>query len=411
LALPADDGVQTSRRPAFRAQTKYAIIANLPSQVTGKELDPYTGASMSLESELAAVRKDVVTDGYDMSIGEVTSLYRSKELIINPEFQRYFRWDPGRKTRFVESILLGIPIPPIFVFQRDDGVWELVDGLQRISTLLEFMGLLVDADGKPMTASVLGGTRLLPSLADHSWEKSPGRRTLTPAQKIDIKRARLRVEILKRESDPTSKFELFQRLNTGGAALSEQEVRNCTMVMIDRTFYQWIVELSQFQSFERCVSISENSEEKQFALELVLRLLAARARPYTKGLDVHEYLDEATVSLASDTDYKRDEEAAAFKETFDVIHTAMGDGAFRRWDGNKFSGKFLLSVYEVIGVGVSQTLSRLRKLSAAKRTALIQKRSKELSSNQVFQKYSGAGVRGTDRMANLLSLAKTFLAA
>lgn len=171
---------------------------------------------MSLEQELSRVRKDVVTDGYDMSIGEVVSLYKDKELIINPEYQRLFRWDDGRKTKFIESILLGIPIPPIFVFQLSDGVWELVDGLQRISTILEFMGLLVGPDKKMIKPSVLNSTKLLPSLANYSWEKSPSTKALSPAQKIDIKRARLRIEILKRESDENAKFELFQRLNTGG---------------------------------------------------------------------------------------------------------------------------------------------------------------------------------------------------
>ena len=170
---------------------------------------------MSLETELAKVRKEVVTDGYDMSIGEVISLYRDGELIINPEFQRLFRWDDGRKTTFIESILLGIPIPPIFVFQKEDGVWELVDGLQRLSTLLEFMGELLDGDGALKPPFVLGGTRLLPSLAGHAWKKAPGAKVLSQAQKIDVKRARLRIEILKRESDASSKFELFQRLNTG----------------------------------------------------------------------------------------------------------------------------------------------------------------------------------------------------
>lgn len=71
---------------------------------------------MALIEEVQMARQDIVTDGYEMSLGEVINLYKDKELVIDPVFQRLFRWDDQRKTRFVESLLLGIPVPPIFVF-------------------------------------------------------------------------------------------------------------------------------------------------------------------------------------------------------------------------------------------------------------------------------------------------------
>lgn len=87
---------------------------------------------MSLEDQILAARREIKPDGYDMSVGEIMNLYRNKELVINPAYQRLFRWKPLQKTRFIESLLLGIPIPPIFVFQSELGVWELIDGLQRM---------------------------------------------------------------------------------------------------------------------------------------------------------------------------------------------------------------------------------------------------------------------------------------
>ena len=99
---------------------------------------------MSLEDEITNASKKVVKDGYDMSIGELMSLYRDRELIINPKYQRYFRWDISQKTKFIESLLLGIPIPPIFVYTTSGRKWELVDGLQRMSTIFEFAGILRD---------------------------------------------------------------------------------------------------------------------------------------------------------------------------------------------------------------------------------------------------------------------------
>ena len=82
---------------------------------------------MGLEAEIKKARKDIISDGYDMSLGEVINLYNNGVLKINPNFQRLFRWDITRKTRFIESLLLSIPIPPIFVFQDEDGNWELIE--------------------------------------------------------------------------------------------------------------------------------------------------------------------------------------------------------------------------------------------------------------------------------------------
>src|ERR1700744_1554326 len=93
--------------------------------------------SHSLEEQITEARLSISTDGYPMSIGELTNLYRDNELEIHPEFQRFFRWTAIQKSRLVESLLLGIPIPSIFVSQTETGIWEVVDGLQRMSTILE----------------------------------------------------------------------------------------------------------------------------------------------------------------------------------------------------------------------------------------------------------------------------------
>ncbi len=81
---------------------------------------------MNLLSEINEKRKEIKTDGYLMSLGEWVSLYESNEIDIHPEFQRFFRWTNEQKTNLIESILLGIPLPPIFVSQRKDGVWDVV---------------------------------------------------------------------------------------------------------------------------------------------------------------------------------------------------------------------------------------------------------------------------------------------
>ena len=95
-------------------------------------------AADDLQGQIDAKRREIQTEGYPMSVGELTNLYRDDELDIHPEFQRFFRWTQKQKSRFIESLLLGIPIPSIFVYQRQDGVWDVIDGVQRLSTIFEF---------------------------------------------------------------------------------------------------------------------------------------------------------------------------------------------------------------------------------------------------------------------------------
>ncbi|MBU2167641.1 MAG: DUF262 domain-containing protein [Alphaproteobacteria bacterium] len=360
---------------------------------------------MSLVDEIKSARKTVVTDGYEMSVGEIINLYKDNELVIDPVFQRLFRWDDERKTRFIESIVLGIPIPPIFVSQDENGVWELIDGLQRVSTILQLTGDLKGV-GSELEPLVLNGTRFLPSLNGKRWENSSTEAGdgLDQSLQIEIKRSRLRVEILKSGSDTTAKFELFQRLNTGGAALTEQEVRNSIAVSINRQFYDWLISRSQSRSFVSTTRQTDTALESQEGVELALRFFAFRNVPYVQGLDVHEYLDDALLQLCQSQDFDMAAEGSVFERTFNLIDEALGAQAFQRWDGQAFKGKFLMSVYEVIATGVSQNIDAIEALGADAKGFLVE-RSKGLWSNEQFNRNSGAGVRGTTRLSKLLPVA------
>ena len=124
---------------------------------------------MTLQDEILAQSAQIRTDSYQMSIGELLNLYRDGELNVHPEFQRVYRWTDSQKTRLIESILLGIPIPPIFVSQGIDGVWDVADGVQRLSTIFEFAAELKNEKGKTMAPLVLERTRFLPSLHGKTW--------------------------------------------------------------------------------------------------------------------------------------------------------------------------------------------------------------------------------------------------
>ena len=170
---------------------------------------------MGLDQEIKKRRAEVRSDGYPMSIGELINLYRDGELDIHPEFQRFYRWSNEQKSRLVESILLGIPIPSIFVSQREDGVWDVIDGLQRLSTVFELAGELRDSYGRKIPPLTLTSTKYLPSLHGKRWTDDDDDISIGVSNQLLIRRSKIDVKIILRESSDSTKYELFQRLNTG----------------------------------------------------------------------------------------------------------------------------------------------------------------------------------------------------
>ena len=290
--------------------------------------------SDSLQDAITARRRDISTDSYPMSIGELTNLYREGELDVHPEFQRIYRWDDSQKSRLIESILLGIPLPSIFVAQTESGTWDVIDGVQRISTILQFQGLLVDDEGVPIPALKLAATRYLPQLDGVVWESKDGQGTsLTQAQRLDIRRAKVDLKIIKRESSPSTKYDLFQRLNSYGTLLTRQELRSCIIISTNRKFYYWLDELRKHQSFIDTVALAGRLVDEQYDIELLLRFLIFRnlGSEDIQGIRgigyIGDYLDLKSIELAS-SDIDLELEGRLFRQTFDILST-YGEDVFR----------------------------------------------------------------------------------
>lgn len=225
-----------------------------------------------ITSELDAARQSVATDDYPMSIGEIINLYKSQELIISPQFQSLFRWSEKQKSDLIESLLIGIPVPPIFVFERTDGVWELIDGLQRVSTILEFFGELKNSEGEDVPPSKLIGTTYLPDLDDVSYDESnaklaKAKNFLPKALQTQLKRAKLGVQILKASSTEQSKYDVFQRLNGSGSILTAQELRTCLMVMHSPERHKLMDKSANNNAFLELISLSEEALGRQEQLD------------------------------------------------------------------------------------------------------------------------------------------------
>lgn len=319
---------------------------------------------MGLESEIEASINEIKTDSYSMSIGEVANLYKDGDLEIFPEYQRYFRWNINQKSELIESIILGIPIPPIFVSQEGSGKWDVIDGLQRISTILEFMGILKKRNNDELyPPSIMIKTKFLPSLEGKWWEKSLDQENnLSTDIRRKFKRSKLDFIIIDSTANPKAKYEMFQRLNTNSSQLKDQEVRNCLMLMINPNYFEIVDSLSQNAIFKSITSLTSKSMEEQYDKELIVRYIIARSinlETINLQNDIGPFFTEELVRLMELNESDLNQYAEDFIKTIELLNEALQDKAFKKYNQEKgsFEGGFSLSMYESILMGLSEKYS------------------------------------------------------
>lgn len=269
-----------------------------------------------------------------------------------------FRWNDIQRSRLIESILLGIPLPSIFVAANDRGIWDVVDGVQRLSTIFQFMGILRDENGQLMSPLQCDEVPFLKSLKGVKFDDDADPdNSLMARQRIDFKRARIDVKIIMRQSDNRAKYDLFQRLNSYGSVASEQELRNCLLVSMSKTHYNWLAELANYVPFKNVLELPERLLKEEYHTELALRFITLRnvAEEELRRIGyIHEFLAAELVPLAGRNDSYLDTEAAVFKKTFDLLDAAGGAPLLRKWnvERKRPEGPISLTAFEVIALGI-----------------------------------------------------------
>jgi Protein of unknown function DUF262 len=369
--------------------------------------------SDKLQEEIDRQRQDIRSDGYSMSIGELVSLYESQEIEIHPEFQRFFRWSDYQKNSLIESILLGIPIPPIFVAQRDDGVWDVIDGLQRLSTIYQFLGKLKDEKGALISPIILQETNYLPSLEGKKWEdKNDEENSLTKSQQLGFKRTKINVVIIQKESNKKTKYELFQRLNSGGSICTPQEVRSCILVSVNPQMYQWMKKLSENEDFRSCINLSETLEEEQYDMEILSKYLILRnIKIETQTIsNIAGFITDKIQEAASNPFFNYEEEQKAFETTFKILNQTTKENTFRKYDPatDKFSRGFLLAPFEVIAMGIGYHYKKYEAvISAGEINNLdIKGNLKQMWLSEDYQNAYGRGKDSKTRVPKLIPLGR-----
>jgi hypothetical protein len=369
-----------------------------------------------LETAVLDERKRLSSDRLDISFGELINLYKNGELIIRPQYQRLFRWSEAQKTALIESILLSIPIPPIFVAEDKDGVWELVDGLQRVSTFISFFGDLKSngqqIDCQEQSNSIMANEE--EDIDEYDDEGADARETknkwilqegglvkalqgfnvdtLPGNLKINLKRAVCRVEILRGESSTSMKYELFKRLNSGGSKLTPQEIRNAIYRGVDPRLNELLLKIANTELFRNLTALSTGRLDELYDQELVLRFFAFYNNAENIDDNMERFLNSFMEETVKNPDFDYERYEALLMRVLELVSSANDDKLFRN-----HRGFFVPAYFEGILIGVAQNIDKY-----TDNIDLLKTKITELKSDAEFRRYSGSASNSRSRIRNRL---------
>ncbi|MRR14967.1 MAG: DUF262 domain-containing protein, partial [Deltaproteobacteria bacterium] len=255
-----------------------------------------------------------------------------KRIDLKPQHQRRLRWSPERKSRLIESFLINVPIPPIYLAEIGYGKYSVIDGKQRLFAISDYF----------TEKFSLVGLQVFAELNGMIFGELP-----SELQSILTVRPSLRCIILLKQSNPDIKFEVFERLNTGGVTLNPQEIRNNAY---RGKLNNLIHELSSLPLFRKLLRI--NNPESSYLYqqmrdcELVLRFLAIHYVPNTPPS--RALLNSFMGSHQDPKETYLKELRSLFEETLKAVEAAFDDYAFIRWNEktSKWSQRFVAAVYD-----------------------------------------------------------------
>jgi hypothetical protein len=265
----------------------------------------------SEESDFSTSERKLITQSYDLSVSTLLEQWNDQTLKL-PEIQRQYVWDNARASRLIESLLLNIPIPVVYFSETEDIDYLVIDGHQRILSIVRYLS----------NEFSLSGLKVLSSMNRKRFHQ------LAERDQRQIRTRVIRAIIIASDSDPSMKFEVFERLNTGSIALNAQEVRNST----HRGPMNELIKGATLQSaFRSCVG-TPKPRPRMADNELILRHLALRAGWSTYKPPMSRYLNDYMVRGNKLGDVELEEVDGRLKRTTEGVFAVFGRGAFRITD-------------------------------------------------------------------------------
>lgn len=315
--------------------------------------EPVQRASSAVEREMLGVDglpydpTQIDIEKRTVSVYSIIARIRNAEVDLCPAFQRSpDLWNVGRQSRLIESLVLGIPLPPFYLtMERDEEklrwVWHVVDGLQRLCAIRNFF---IGVDGKRLKLKEL---EYLVNCNGFTVDDLPS------LYRRNIEEAEVNLYLIRPGTPKEVKFNIFRRVNTGGKPLNQQEIRHA---MNQGAASEWLARMAVDASFVGAtggVLKSTRMADREFVNRFLAFYLKDRISSY-RNMD--SYLDEALKYLGKCSSSEMEAISADFRASLDAIHAALGDMAFRRVDPRTTGIKKALNkaLFEVLSVCVAR---------------------------------------------------------
>lgn len=290
----------------------------LPDDMMGEiKYDDDYDEDSKIPYEIPKEVRKITTQAYDKSVSDIVRMIDDKDIRLDPDFQRNYVWDNKKASMLIESIILNVPIPVIYVSQEEDDSWSVIDGLQRLSSLKRFF------DGK----FKLSGLEILSDLNKSDIS------TLNLKALRMLKNGLLRVIMITHDSNEEIKYDVFMRLNTGSVHLTEQELRNC---LYRGTLNKFLKEVVQNQKWLELMGLKE-PHKRMADREMVLRFLAIwknwdSANGILNGYKgrMKSFLNAFMNEHKNIKGQESNEWKQLFEETVEKVYQVYGEYGFRR---------------------------------------------------------------------------------
>lgn len=302
----------------------------------------------------AAERDDYYSDdslynlnswGADLSFRELIAQYEEGDL-VKPELQRNYVWDKSEASRFIDSILLGLPVPSIFLAKTRDEKMLIVDGYQRIKTVYDFVRGIFSKDGRVFN--------LINSSKINSRWRGKSFSELSGIEQRKIRTTTIHciifVQISPDDGD-TSMYQIFERINTSGRTLLPQEIRNC---VYQGAFNDLLFEINKNSLWRNLYGLEE-PDTRMRDMEFILRFLALGSEKFkkieTQQISLKKFLNEYMGDPNSISPNAIYENRQMFLNVINFLSNHLGSQAFHNIspnDPNKYVNKFNPTIFDSI---------------------------------------------------------------
>src|SRR5688572_3286874 len=266
----------------------------------------------------------VSSQPHDWTISTIRDKYDRGQINLQPHYQREYVWElkPELPSRLIESILLEIPIPPLYFVRLNTGKIEVVDGQQRLTTLIRFVTNKFRLQKLQKLSSLNG--KLYKELSEQEQEK--------------ISDATIRSIVINAGKNLELRYEIFERLNRGAMALNEQEIRNCAYRGL---FCDLLAELEQDANWRK-VKGGDTPERRFVEREMMLRFFAFADRIEHYGGNLKKFLNDYMSKYAPNDPNKIAELSSLFRQTMQNVYLAFGENSAKIYsvDNETSSGKW-----------------------------------------------------------------------